>query len=111
MFTAKLRYARLSCIKAFLVVNKIRGVSAVHALNILKYSVKKSSRIIRKLLLSAVANACRKGYNIEILYISKIFLDQASSLKRLRLCAKGRSSRILKRSCHITIELSKSIVR
>ena len=106
MFSVKLKYARLSCVKAFPVANKIRGLTVLSALNILEFSVKKSARIIKKLLISAVANARFKNYNVESLFIDKICLDQASFLKRLRPCAKGRSSKILKRSCHILIVLA-----
>ena len=109
MFSAKLKYARIACTKVFLISKKIRGMAVLNALNVLEFSTKKSARLVKKLLCSAVANARVKNFNSDVLYIKKIFADQASSLKRLKCCAKGRSSRILKRTCHITIELSKTM--
>ncbi len=107
MFCVKLKYVRLSYAKGLSVANKIRGKDVVSVLNVLEFSVKKSSRLIRKLLLSAIANVRNKGYNPDNFYISEIFFNHASFLKRLRMCAKGRSSRILKRCSHLTIKLSK----
>ena len=69
---AILRYARISYQKSILVANQIRGLPVNDALNILTFSVKKSSYIIKKLLLSALSNAKYKHkFTIEELKISK----------------------------------------
>lgn len=104
---AKLRYSRLSCQKACLVADQIRGLRVSRALGLLLYGKKKASKIIQKLLLSAVSNARSKNIEQNSLRIMSIFVNQAPSLKRVKSRAKGRSNRILKRCCHITIELSK----
>lgn len=105
---AKLRYARLSDQKARLVVDQIRGINVNLALNILIFSKKKAAFIIKKLLKSVIANAeHNNGLDIDELKIVKIYVNKAPSLKRFRARAKGRGNRIVKRNCHITIEIDK----
>jgi len=70
----------------------------------LAFSNKKAAKLIKKLLESAVANAeHNKGLDVDLLKISKVFVDQAGGLKRFMARAKGRGNRIIKRNCHITI--------
>ena len=105
--SATLRYARLSAQKARLVANQIRGLSIESALNVLTFSPKKAAGIIKKLLNSAIANAENNaGLDIDALLIKTVFVDEAPSYKRMSARAKGRGNRILKRNCHITIEVS-----
>ena len=104
---AKLRYARLSAQKARLVADQVRGVSVARALDILAFSSKKAAEIIKKLLESAIANAENNaGLDVDELLVSKIFVDEAHSLKRFKARAKGRGNRIIKRNCHITLEVA-----
>lgn len=104
---ARLKDARLSAQKARLVVNLIRGVSVENALKILTFNTKKAAYIIKKILESVIANAeHNEGLNVDDLIITKIFVDEASSQKRSKTRAKGRSNRIIKRNCHITIEIA-----
>ncbi len=106
---AKLTGARLSAQKARLVADQVRGKSVGEALNILTFSSKKAAQIIRKLLESAIANAeHNEGADVDELSVSKIFVDEGRTLKRLRPRAKGRADRILKRSCHITLAVADS---
>ncbi len=106
---AKLTGARLSAQKARLVADQVRGKSVGEALNILTFSTKKAAQIIRKLLESAIANAeHNEGADVDELSVSKIFVDEGRTLKRLRPRAKGRADRILKRSCHITLAVADS---
>lgn len=106
---AKLRGARLSAQKARLVADQVRGKPVGEALNILTFSTKKAAQIIRKLLESAIANAeHNEGADVDELSVSKIFVDEGRTLKRLRPRAKGRADRILKRSCHITLAVADS---
>ncbi len=102
--TAKLRGARISAQKARLVADQIRGMPVDKADELLNFSNKKGAQIIRKVLLSAVANAENNvGADIDELKVSRIFVDEGPTLKRGMARAKGRYNRILKRTSHITV--------
>jgi len=104
---AKLSRAQLSAQKVRLVADQIRGKYVEEALDILTFSQKKSARIIKKVLESAIANAeYNEGADVDGLRVSTIYVDEGVTLKRLMPRAKGRSDRILKRSCHITVKVS-----
>lgn len=101
------RGARLSAQKARLVVDQIRGKSVAESLEILTFSPKKGAQIVKKALLSAVANAENNhGADIDELKVSATFVDEGMTMKRIRPRAKGRADRILKRTCHITVKVS-----
>jgi large subunit ribosomal protein L22 len=101
---AQLKNARVSAQKTRLVANLIRGLPVNKALNALTFSTKKSAHLVKKLLRSAIANAEHNhGLDIDALVVRKIFVDEASSLKRFMARAKGRGNRIIKQNCHITI--------
>jgi large subunit ribosomal protein L22 len=101
------RNARISAQKARLVADQIRGVCASKAIDILSFSKKKAASIIKKILESVIANA-EHNANLEIdtLKISRVFVDNSTAHKRWHARAKGRGDRILKRTSHITIEVS-----
>ena len=104
---AKLKFVRLSPQKCRLVCDQIRGLSIDRALNILKFSRKRAASILKKLLDSAVANAEHNfGADIDELKVAKVFADQGPTFKRMQARAKGRGTRILKPTCHITVILS-----
>jgi large subunit ribosomal protein L22 len=104
---AKLKYARISAQKVRLVADQIRGKNVAAATDILVFSNKKAAVLIKKVLDSAIANAeHNEGADIDELRVAKIFIDQGPSLKRLNPRARGRSDRILKRTCHITVMVS-----
>lgn len=104
---AKLKFVRLSPQKCRLVCDQIRGLSIDRAINLLKFSPKRSADVLKKLLDSAVANAEHNfGLDIDELKVAKIFADQGPTYKRMHAKAKGRGSRVLKPTCHITIVLS-----
>jgi large subunit ribosomal protein L22 len=103
---AVLRYARISAQKARLVAALIRGKRVSLASDILIFTNKKAAVLIKKVLDSAVANAENEGADIDDLRISRIFVDQGPTSKRLHTRARGRSDRILKRTCHITVMVS-----
>ncbi len=106
---ARLRYARLSAQKCRLVCDLIRGLPVDRALDILRFSTKKSATVVKKVLESAIANAeHNQGTDIDELKVSKIYADQASTYKRMHARAKGRGCRILKPTCHITVVVSNS---
>jgi large subunit ribosomal protein L22 len=106
---AKHRYARISPQKARLVVDQIRGQSVEQALTLLTFSNKKAAGLVQKVLESAIANAeHNEGADIDELTVSKAFVDEGPTMKRIQARAKGRANRILKRSSHITVTVSDS---
>jgi large subunit ribosomal protein L22 len=107
LVTARLKNASISAQKTRLVADLVRKLNVSKALNILQFTEKKAAEKIRKLLNSAIANAEHNhAADIDELTISKICVDEASTLKRISPRAKGRANRISKRQCHILIELS-----
>ena len=107
LVTAKLRNAAISAQKTRLVADMVRKQNVSKALNILQFTEKKASDMIRKLLSSAIANAEHNhGADIDELSISRIMVAEASTLKRISPRAKGRANRISKRQCHVFIELT-----
>ncbi|MBL0165498.1 MAG: 50S ribosomal protein L22 [Xanthomonadales bacterium] len=101
---AILRGARISAQKVRLVADQVRGMPVGNATNLLTFSNKKAAHLVKKLLLSAVANAENNlGADVDELMISKIFVDEGPSLKRMHARAKGRGNRITKRTSHITV--------
>ena len=105
--SAKLKGAQISAQKARLVADQVRGRHVDEALDLLEFSPKKASRLIKKLLDSAIANAeNNEGADVDELVISSVFVDEGRTMKRLRPRAKGRADRIFKRSCHITLMVS-----
>jgi large subunit ribosomal protein L22 len=104
---AVLRGARISAQKVRLVADQVRGMPVEKAEQLLKFSDKKAAHIVRKVLLSAVANAENNhGADIDELSISTIFVDEGPTLKRGMPRAKGRYNRILKRTSHITVAVA-----
>lgn len=107
---AILREARLSAQKARLVVDQVRGLKVEQALNILSFSPKKAAVLVKKVLLSAMANAeHNEGMDIDDLSVARIYVDEASKLKRFSPRAKGRANRIVKHSCHITVVVAPKV--
>jgi len=104
---AKLRFVRLSAQKGRLVADQIRGLPVEKALEILLFSKKKGALIIKKLLDSAIANAeHNEGEDIDELVVKTIYVDEGPTMKRMRARAKGRGTRILKRTSHITVTVA-----
>jgi len=105
--TAKSKYIRQSPYKLRLVLNLIRGLPVSEALDVLKFTKRKASDEITKVIESAMANAENNfGLNSNDLYISKAIADEGPTLKRFRPRARGRAGRINKRTSHLIIELA-----
>ena len=105
--TAKSKYIRQSPYKLRLVLNLIRGLPVSEALDILKFTKRKASDEITKVIQSAMANAENNfGLNSNDLNISKAIADEGPTLKRFRPRARGRAGRINKRTSHLIIELA-----
>ena len=101
---AILRGARISAQKARLVADLVRGLPVGRASDVLTYTNKKAALLVRKVLLSAVANAENNlGADVDELKVVRIFVDEGPAMKRMYARAKGRGSRILKRTSHITV--------
>ncbi|HXH33417.1 MAG TPA: 50S ribosomal protein L22 [Plantibacter sp.] len=109
---ARVRHIRVTPQKARRVVALIRGKQAQEALAILKFAPQSASEPIYKLVASAIANArvTADKENVFLdeqdLYIAKAYVDEGATLKRFRPRAQGRAFQILKRTSHITVELS-----
>ena len=101
---ATLRGVRLSAQKGRLVADQVRGLPVARALDLLAFSPKKGARIIRQVLLSAIANAEHNdGADVDELKVKTIYIDKADVLKRQSPRAKGRGNVISKQSCHIHV--------
>jgi len=104
---AKHRHARISPQKCRLIADMVRGKDVSAALTTLSFMPKKGAGLVKKVLESAIANAEHNhGADIDELKVSAIMVDVGPTLKRMRPRAKGRGNRILKRSCHITVQVS-----
>jgi large subunit ribosomal protein L22 len=105
---AQVRYVRSSAYKAREVLDLIRGERVASALEILEFSERDIARVILKGLESAIANAeNNNGLGADELYVSACYADEGPTLKRWRPRARGRATRIRKRTCHITIVVSR----
>jgi large subunit ribosomal protein L22 len=108
---ANAKYVRSSARKARLVTDLIRGRSVPEARTILAFSSRAVAQDVEKVLRSAVANAESRPdlhWDGDDLVIVKVTADEGPTLKRHRARARGRASAIMKRTCHITIELAPS---
>ena len=104
---AKHRGARISAQKARLVADQIRGKGVEEALETLSFSTKKAAQLMKKVLESAIANAEHNdGLDVDDLTVSTVFVDEGTTMKRIRPRAKGRADRIFKRTCHITVKVA-----
>ena len=105
---AEVKYLRVSAYKAREVLDLIRGLHVDDADGVLEFTDRAVATEIRKVLASAVANA---EHNDSIdpneLYVSACFADEGPTLKRWRPRARGRATRIRKRTCHITVIVSR----
>ena len=105
---AVLRHYRMSATKARQVLDLIRGQDVDRAEEILRATPREAARVVSKLLASAVANARNNdGLDPEELYVSACYADEGNTLKRWRPRARGRATRIRKRTCHITVIVSR----
>ena len=105
---AVLRHCRTSAYKVRPVLDLIRGQEVERAQEILRFSERDAATVVSKLLASAAANAANNdGLDPEELYVSACFADEANTLKRWRPRARGRATRIRKRTSHVTVIVSR----
>ena len=106
---ATAKYIRSSAQKAGLVLDLIRGKDINKALTALQFSNKSVARDVAKVLRSAVANVQQKdgfGGDVERLFVSKCHADNGPSMKRVRPAPMGRAFRVVKRTTHLTVEVT-----
>ena len=101
---ARAKNTGLSAIKVRPLVNMVRGKKVDEALNILKFTPTPKAKVIAKLVKSAVANA-ENNYQMDPagLKIVRIYVDEATGLRRFKARSRGRVSPIRKNSSHITV--------
>ena len=107
------KFVRVSPRKARLVADHIRGRSVPEARTILAFTERAAAIEVEKVLSSAVANAESNPalhWNGDDLLVHAVFVDEGPTLKRWRARARGRTARIFKRTCHITIQVAQSPV-
>ncbi len=98
------KYMRISPQKVRRIVGTMKGQPVEAGLNQLKFMPQKASGIVEKILRSAIANADQQGdMDIDSLLIKNIVVNEGPMLKRFRARARGRATRILKRTSHITV--------
>jgi large subunit ribosomal protein L22 len=105
---AVLRHYRMSAYKARQVLDLVRGKDVDRAAEILLATPREGARVVAKVLASAVANARNNDLlDPDDLYISACYADEGTTIKRWRPRARGRATRIRKRTCHITVIVSR----
>jgi large subunit ribosomal protein L22 len=106
---ANANFSRISPRKARIVADLVRGRDAGEALQLLDFTPKAGAPVIKKLIVSAVANARDKNPSVDVdrLYVSKATVDRGPNMhmRRWRPRAQGRATRIVKGISHIHIEL------
>jgi len=104
---ASARYVRVAPRKARLVADQVRGLTVPQARTLLEFSARGASREIAKLIASAAANAENNHELVaEDLRIADIHVDEGPTLKRWRARARGRATRIEKRTSHVSVALT-----
>jgi large subunit ribosomal protein L22 len=98
----------MSAFKVRPVLDLIRGRDLEDAQDILRFSERDAARVVGKLLASAVANAENNdAQSADELYVSACYADEATTMKRWRPRARGRATRIRKRTCHVTVVVTR----
>ncbi len=104
---AVLKYVRISPQKVRKLIGAVKGEAVEDGLAMLKFMPQKAAGIVEKLVRSAVANAGQNpDIDVDDLVIRNITADQGPVLKRFKARARGRGTRILKRTAHITVILA-----
>jgi len=101
---AIIRYQRMSPRKTRIVANMIRGKDVDEAMAILRFQQRKAARVLRKLLVSAIANA-HTNHNLDAdkLVVKEVLVDGGPIIKRWMPRAMGRANRMNRRTTHVTI--------
>lgn len=103
---ARVTGVRIAPRKARVVVDLVRGKSVADAISICRFTPKRASGVVKKLIESAAANAEHNlGLDRRDLYVHAIWVDGGPIAKRIQPRSRGQAFPILKRSCHITVVL------
>jgi large subunit ribosomal protein L22 len=103
------KYVRISPQKVRLISDAIKGKPVEKALATIKFMPQKAAGIVEKVLRSAVANADQLAdIDIDDLVVGNLIADCGPSLKRFRARARGRGTRIIKRTSHVTVILTEA---
>ena len=98
------KHVRIAPRKIRIVADLVRGKNVSEAMAILKFTPKVGSKVVEKVIRSAAANAEHNNdMNVDALYISEIFVDQGSTMKRIHPRSRGQAFKILKKSSHVTV--------
>jgi large subunit ribosomal protein L22 len=107
------KHLRKSARKVRLVVDNVRGENVAKALKKLEFINKAAAPLVAKVIQSAVANIRDKfqeeRLDPEELYIKEIFVNEGSTLKRIKPAAMGRANQIRKRTCHIHVVVANEL--
>ena len=102
------RYVRVSAYKVREVLDLVRGQDAERAQEILRFCDRDAAAVVGKVLRSAMAGAeHNENVPAEELFVSACYADEGPTLKRWRPRARGRATRIRKRTCHVTVIVSR----
>ena len=98
------KHVRIAPRKIRIVADLVRGKNVSEAMAILKFTPKVGSKVVEKVIRSAAANAEHNNdMNVDALYISEIFVDQDSTMKRIHPRSRGQAFKILTKSSHVTV--------
>ena len=103
------RYVRISPLKVRMLADAIKGKPVDKAMDMLRFMPQKAAGIVEKVLRSAVANADQQpDVDIDTLVVGNLIVDSGPTFKRFRARARGRGTRILKRTSHMTVILTEA---
>jgi large subunit ribosomal protein L22 len=104
---ASARYLRASPRKVRLVADQVRGLPIEEARSLLRFSPRGAARDVQKLIDSAAANA-ENNHDLDPdeLKVSEIYVDEGPTMRRWRARARGRATRVDKRTCHLSVALT-----
>ncbi len=107
---ATTKFVRISPFKLRLPISEIKGKNVEQALTLLKFMPLKAAGIMYKTLQSAIANAEHNDeLDVDKLVVKNVIVDHGPSMKRFRPRARGRASRILKRTSHLTVIVAETV--
>ena len=105
------KYVRISPQKVHIMIDAVKGKPVETALEILKFMPQKAAYTVEKIVRSAVSNADQHpDIDVDSLVVRNIIADQGPTLKRFKARARGRGTRILKRTSHITVILAEKTI-
>jgi large subunit ribosomal protein L22 len=105
-YLASHRFARIAPRKARLVADSIRGIAVDKALTSLEFSKRRGAWYLKAVLKSAIANAEEQNADVAALEVSRCWVDEGPTLKRIQPKDRGRAHPIHKRMCHLHIEVA-----